>query len=483
MVAQGNGPHVVIFPYDEHGHVTPSFALGRALTRVGIQVTGVLTATRYARVASIASADRTPLFDIVAIPDSAEAGSSKQDDVCYQQSMQHLEPGLEELMLRLQPRPSCLMSDILFPWSQDIADRLHIPRFHICTFPAIIPLVLSYTPALYARGLLPYRPEMENELVDFIPGLPKLFKLCDVPNDFRSRDRQQLEFLFEIMKGMKRAAGAIINTVYELEPEVVQSLVAKVGLIVYTLGSMSSLELDAPEACHLSCTVPGPANGCSTTECLEWLNVQPLASVVYVALGSIVSFTEEEVQEMALGLEASGQPFLWVLRQPPGGGDGKNVQVDLMSALPDGFLERNRERGRVISWAPQTAVLAHPSLGCFLTHCGMASLLEALSAGVPMIGGFCKISDQNTNLRLLSQEWEVAIPLSSPMSHQNIPLSSRVACCVKEVLHGERGRTLRRNALAMKSTLGQAVSAPHGSSYLNLIKLAHAVINACAPSA
>ncbi|KAI5074055.1 hypothetical protein GOP47_0012068 [Adiantum capillus-veneris] len=156
MVAQGNRPHVVIFPYDEHGHVTPSFALGRALTRVGIQVTGVLTATRYARVASIASEDRTPHFDIVAIPDSAEAGSSKQDDVCYQQSLQHLEPGLEELMLRLQPRSSCLMSDILFPWSQDIADRLHIPRFHICTFPAIIPLVLSYTPALYARGLLPY---------------------------------------------------------------------------------------------------------------------------------------------------------------------------------------------------------------------------------------------------------------------------------------------------------------------------------------
>ncbi|KAI5073682.1 hypothetical protein GOP47_0011695 [Adiantum capillus-veneris] len=115
MVAQGNRPHVVIFPYDEHGHVTPSFALGRALTRVGIQVTGVLTATRYARVASIASEDRTPHFDIVAIPDSAEAGSSKQDDVCYQQSLQHLEPGLEELMLRLQPRSSCLMSDILFP--------------------------------------------------------------------------------------------------------------------------------------------------------------------------------------------------------------------------------------------------------------------------------------------------------------------------------------------------------------------------------
>lgn len=40
--------------------------------------------------------------------------------------------------------------------------------------------------------------------------------------------------------------------------------------------------------------------------------------------------------------------------------------------------------GLTTRWAPQQTILAHPVLGWFVTHCGLGSILEAISSGVPM---------------------------------------------------------------------------------------------------
>ncbi|KAI7745302.1 hypothetical protein M8C21_017223 [Ambrosia artemisiifolia] len=72
-----------------------------------------------------------------------------------------------------------------------------------------------------------------------------------------------------------------------------------------------------------------------------WLNGQQKGCVVYVALGSEVMVSKREVAELALGLELSGLPFFWALRKPTGSTESNSVE------LPDGFLERNRDRGVV----------------------------------------------------------------------------------------------------------------------------------------
>ncbi|KAJ4837917.1 hypothetical protein Tsubulata_046776 [Turnera subulata] len=43
---------------------------------------------------------------------------------------------------------------------------------------------------------------------------------------------------------------------------------------------------------------------------------------------------------------------------------------DHQEVLPDGFLDRTADVGRVIGWAPQVEVLGHPSIGGFVSHCG-----------------------------------------------------------------------------------------------------------------
>lgn len=69
-------------------------------------------------------------------------------------------------------------------------------------------------------------------------------------------------------------------------------------------------------------------------------------------------------------------------------------------------MERVDGRGKLIhGWAPQEKILAHASVGGFLSHCGWNSTLEALWAGKP-IAAWPLAVEQRLNARLLLiTEW------------------------------------------------------------------------------
>ena len=85
-----------------------------------------------------------------------------------------------------------------------------------------------------------------------------------------------------------------------------------------------------------------------------------------------------QVQELALGLAGSEQPFLWVIRPDLVEGE--------CAALTEDYLQSIKDQGLLVTWAPQLKVLSHPSVGGFLTHNGWNSTIESISMGVPMIG-------------------------------------------------------------------------------------------------
>lgn len=117
--------------------------------------------------------------------------------------------------------------------------------------------------------------------------------------------------------------------------------------------------------------------------CIEWLDTQEgSGSVLYVSFGSVVRVTEDELAEVAWGLADSGKPFLWVARRGLvlGLGDGEETQT---SAPPQGFERAVEGRGKVVEWAPQEEVLAHPAVGGFWTHSGW----KELYAGERLRGG------------------------------------------------------------------------------------------------
>ncbi|KAL3570655.1 hypothetical protein D5086_027904 [Populus alba] len=68
-------------------------------------------------------------------------------------------------------------------------------------------------------------------------------------------------------------------------------------------------------------------------------------------------FSSRQLRETAIGLEKSGVRFLWVVRPPLADSQtqaGKSNEPCLELLLPEGFLERTKDRGFLVnSWAPQ----------------------------------------------------------------------------------------------------------------------------------
>ena len=137
-------------------------------------------------------------------------------------------------------------------------------------------------------------------------------------------------------------------------------------------------------------------------ECLDWLDKLSRKSVIYVSFGSVTVLSQTQFQQLALALEATERPFLWVVRSDL-------LEAGSEVAFPPGFLERiqlQRQQGCLVSWCPQLRVLSHPSIACFVTHCGWNSALESISMGVPMLC-WPHFADQFLNQSYIVHVWKI----------------------------------------------------------------------------
>lgn len=94
-----------------------------------------------------------------------------------------------------------------------------------------------------------------------------------------------------------------------------------------------------------------------------FLDKQARRSVVYIAFGTFGAPSDDFNAQLAAVLQSTAVPFVWVTK----------------ATVPSG------PHGLVTAWAPQAAVLQHPSVGLFFSHGGWNSVLEALAGGVPML--------------------------------------------------------------------------------------------------
>ncbi|GAU13644.1 hypothetical protein TSUD_347480 [Trifolium subterraneum] len=297
-----------------------------------------------------------------------------------------------------------------------------------------------------------------------IPGIPDKIQVTkeQIPGTLKD---EMKEFGEKMDEAEMKSYGVIINTFEELEKAYVKDYKKERNDKVWCVGPVSLCNKDGLDKAQR-----GNMASISEHLCLKWLDLHQPKSVVYACLGSLCNLIPSQLMELALALEASKRPFIWVIRE-----GNKSEELEKWIS-EEKFEERNKGRGLIIrGWAPQVLILSHPSIGGFLTHCGWNSTLEGISAGVPMIT-WPLFADQFLNEKLVTQVLRIGVSLGVkfPMKWGE---EDKLGVLVKKegikeaicmvMDEGEESNERRERASKLSEMANRAVE-KGGSSYLNM---------------
>ncbi|XP_016651183.1 PREDICTED: hydroquinone glucosyltransferase-like [Prunus mume] len=465
-----NPPHVAIVPTPGLGHLIPLVELAKRLVvhhnftvtfiipNDGSSMTPQKKVLQALNPQSISSTFLPPV-NFGDLPDDAQIEA--RIALTMTRSLPALRDSLK--VLAESTRLVALVVDVFGADAFDVANECNVAPYMFWSTNAMALSFGFYLPWLDETTSCAYR-DMPKPVR--FPGCVPLHGR-DFLDPVHDRSNQGYKSTLRICKKFKLASGIMVNSFTDLEPEIFKALKEAQGSQgfppVFPVGPV--IKLDSARVSD------------GDHECLGWLDRQPRGSVLFVAFGSGGTHSLEQMKELALGLEMSGQRFLWVVRSP--NETAKNgtyfsssstaQQKDPLGFLPDGFLERTKEVGLVVpSWAPQVHVLSHESTGGFLTHCGWNSTLESIVNGVPLIA-WPLYAEQHINAVLLADDIKIAWRVK--MNDKGIVEGQDIARYARGLIEGDEGRLLRNKMKELKEAAKVALS-QGGSSTESLAEMA-----------
>ncbi|XP_062085635.1 UDP-glycosyltransferase 87A1-like [Humulus lupulus] len=278
-----------------------------------------------------------------------------------------------------------------------------------------------------------------HEIVDYIPGIPTIC-VKDLPMIL---DRKVLNIAKEDTSRVSKAQFLLLTSVYKLESQVFDALKDKFPFPVYPIGpSIPNLQL---QTCF------------DRADYFKWLDSHPQGSVLYISLGSFLSVSTPQLNEIVAGIRGSGTRYLWVAR-------------DSVSKIKDGAC--GDDIGVVVLWCDQLRVLCHASIGGFWTHCGWNSIFEVVFSGVPMLT--CPIFwDQIPNSKQIVEDWKIGYSVIKKVGtmtiDQGLVTRDKIAELVKKLMDKESsdGKVMSKRVKKLQVVCHKAI-AKGGSSNSNL---------------
>ncbi|RWR84984.1 UDP-glycosyltransferase 73C1-like protein [Cinnamomum micranthum f. kanehirae] len=472
-------PHFIFIPFLAQGHMIPMMDMARLFAKRGVIstiLTTSLNAARFKPVIDPAAESGLPIrliqLDFPWQEAGLPQGVENVDEIDSMNQGRLFIPALQLLQEQIerflkedhQPVPSCMISDFCLPWTYDIACKLNIPRiaFHgMCSFSLLCRLNL--------RRYKPHEGVGSEFELFVLPGLPdkiEIFK-AHLQDDVINKGNSEVTEMFDRFAEVDlKSYGVVINSFNELELEYVDYYKKATGIKVWTIGPVSLCNKERSDKAQR-----GNKAVIDAKTCLNWLDSKKSKSVLYSCFGSISRLTPAQLREIALGLEASDQPFVLVIRKCE-----RIAEVEKW--LSAGFEERVKERGLIVrGWAPQTLILSHPSVGGFLTHCGWNSTMEGICAGLPLIT-WPQFGEQFLNEKLIVNVLKIGVSIGVEAAlkwfeeEKNVLVKMEVVKKAVERLMGsdneaeERRMRARELAESARKTMEEG-----GSSYNNMTLL------------
>ncbi|KAM3702233.1 hypothetical protein ACJW31_04G010300 [Castanea mollissima] len=449
----GRKIHILVIPYPLQGHLNPMLQFSKRLASKGPRVTFIATS----RISKSIQAHESSSINFETISDGSEEA---QDLETVYEKLKRFKSKVSQNLPKLIEKhnsskypPKFLVYDSVLPWALNIARQSGLDGAPFFTQSCVVNAIYYHA----HQGTL--QMPLEEGTSISLPSMPSL-GINDMPTFLSDpgSDPDVLDLVVNQFSNFKEANWLLCNTFDKLEEEVINWMASQcpfktIGPAIPSMYLDKRLEDDKEYGLNLFKP--------DMDICMKWLDTKEIGSVVYTSFGSMATLGEEQMEEITWGLKNSNCYFLWVVRESE------------EKKLPNNFLLETAEKGLIVSWCPQLEVLAHKAIGCFMTHCGWNSTLEALSLGVPMIA-MPQWSDQTTNAKNIMDVWKVGIRVK--VDEKGIGTKEEIELCIREVIEGERGKEMKRNSMKWKELAKEAVD-EDGSSDKNIAefvtKLSH----------
>ncbi|KAL8465170.1 hypothetical protein ACS0TY_034605 [Phlomoides rotata] len=382
-----NGGHILVVACPLQGHTAALVKLSHQITKFGAKVTFLAMDSTHERTSVFESWDEG--IRVISIPSGIRLeGGRKDEGKLFERAHIVIPDYLEDILKRSDDRISGVIFDAPLAWMLGIPQKVELKTaVYWCSCAGCLAIGFKIPQLIESKFIDNDGTPLKNESVELLPNMPDMMK-TDLMWHFPS-DKNMQKVMFDVIKStsyqMKNADWILGSWFHELDRSAIT-----LSPNILSIG---------PLLAH------GQSSGsfCSEDDtCLNWLDKQPYSSVVYVAFGSTSRFDQQQLDELAMGLELMGRPFLWVA--------WLGLTNGLSPTYSDEFKKRVGDRGKIVEWAPQEVVLGHPSVACFITHCGWNSCMESLSMGVPMLC-WPYFGDQMYAVRCVCDVWKVGIRL------------------------------------------------------------------------
>ncbi|KAL8478140.1 hypothetical protein ACS0TY_030143 [Phlomoides rotata] len=391
---------IILIPYPAQGHVTPMLKFAAVLSNLGGFRPVVITPEFiHRRISPRINPDDDGIL-CHSIPDGLDEGTPRDFFAIERAMEEHMPRVLEEhirKMIEDDERDNgggvaCVVVDLLASSALEVARRCGLEAAGFWPAAHATYRLLAAIPQLIRDGLISENgcPINYSDPIHLSSNEPML-TVEDLPWLIGSSQARVSRFKFwgRTLQRAKTLRYLLTNSFIE-ESEAQQTIkscdytpqVVEIGPLIMQAATINSATFWEEDV-----------------SCLGWLDTQNVGSVMYISFGSWVSpIGEGKVNSLSLTLEALGRPFIWV------------VGPAWRRGLPDGYDKRVAAYGRVVPWVPQLEVLQHSAIGCYLTHCGWNSTVEAIQCKKPLLC-YPIAGDQSLNCAYIVNVWKIGMKI------------------------------------------------------------------------